>query len=33
LRSAILRSISANRYGGMASMRRAVRMGLAFPLA
>src|SRR5215213_1943070 len=26
LRSATLRSISANRYGGMASMRRAVRM-------
>src|SRR5215218_3761767 len=30
LRSATFRSISANRYGGMASMRRAVRMGWAF---
>src|SRR5262245_37061725 len=33
LRSAIFRSISANRYGGMASMRRAVGMGWVLLLA
>jgi hypothetical protein len=33
LRSVTFRSISANRYGGMASMRRAVRMGWAVSLA